>query len=89
MRLARKDHPRGKLEQPRVPAALKSNMKLVEFLRDMASRTFRLSRTTLDLGTSTELQKMGKELKTKAEERAQELQRASNDNASRDKTDKS
>ncbi len=50
--------------------------------------TFRLSRTTLDLGTSTELQKMGKELKTKAEERAQELQRASNDNASRDKTDK-
>jgi len=63
-------------------------MKLVEFLRDMASRTFGLSRTTLDLATSTELQKIANELKKKAEERAQELQGAANDNVSTETTDK-
>ena len=56
-------------------------MKLVEFLRDMASRMFQLSRTTLDLGTSTELQKIGKELKSKADEREQLIRGAANDNA--------
>lgn len=53
-------------------------MKLVEFLRDMASRAFRLSRSTVDLSTSRELHIMGGELKAKSEECERE-QRKRND----------
>ncbi len=48
-------------------------MKLVEFMRDMASRALRLSRNTLDLKTSRELRIMGEELKAKSQEREAEL----------------
>lgn len=48
-------------------------MKIVEFLRDMASRALRLSRNTLDLSTSRELRMMSDELKSKSQEREREL----------------
>lgn len=47
-------------------------MKLVDFLRYMASRAFRLSRSTMDLSTSRDLRIMGEELKSKSEEQVQE-----------------
>ncbi len=47
-------------------------MNTVEFMRDMASRALRLSRSTLDLHTSRELRIMGEELKAKSEEYARE-----------------
>lgn len=50
-------------------------MKLIEFLRDMASRAFRLSRNTLDLHTSRELRIMGEQLRDKAQEHEKELAR--------------
>lgn len=50
-------------------------MKLIEFLRDMASRAFRLSRNTLDLQTSRELRIMGEQLKERAQEQEKELAR--------------
>jgi len=48
------------------------NMNTLEFMRDMASRALRLSRSTLDLHTSRELRIMGEELKAKSEECARE-----------------
>ncbi len=50
-------------------------MKIVEFLRDMASRAFRLSRSTHDLSTSRELRIMGEKLKEKSEEPEDELKK--------------
>ncbi len=55
------------------------NMNTVEFMRDMASRALRLSRSTLDLHTSRELRIMGEELKAKSEECARELGAAADD----------
>lgn len=43
-------------------------MGLLEFLREMASRAYRLSRSTVDLSTSRELRIMGDQLKAKSEE---------------------
>lgn len=48
-------------------------MNTIEFMRDMASRALRLSRSTLDLHTSRELRIMGEELKAKSDECAREL----------------
>lgn len=54
-------------------------MNMVEFLRDMASRAFRLSRNTLDLSTSRELRIMADELKAKSEEREREISKPENE----------
>lgn len=54
-------------------------MNTVEFMRDMASRALRLSRSTLDLHTSRELRIMGEELKQKSEQCARELGGSANE----------
>jgi len=48
-------------------------MKLVEFLNEMSACAFRLSRSTFDLSTSSELQKMGKRLKQQSEDCAGDI----------------